>query len=143
MWKDLHMHEDPSWVVECLTNNTLVCVTDGSYQKEFAPELCSAGWIMMCRKTRKCIGGTLVEKSSYASSYRGELLGLLAIRLFLLAIEEYYGVASDGNGLVCDNKAALYTFAKESKRIPSGQANTDIQRVLRNIKTRSRSSYEH
>ena len=137
------MHEDPSWVVECLTNNTLVCVTDGSYQKEFAPELCSDGWIMMCRKTVKCIGGTLVEKSSYASSYRGELLGLLAIQLFLLAIEEYYGVASDGNGLVCDNKAALYTFAKESKRIPSGQANTDIQRVLRNIKTRSRSSYEH
>ena len=79
MWKDLHMHEDPSWVVECLANNTLVCVTDGSYQMEFAPELCSAGWIMMCRKTCKCIGGTLVEKLSYASSYRGELLELLVI----------------------------------------------------------------
>ena len=45
--------------------------------------------------------------------------------------------------MVCDNKAALYTFTKESKRIRSGQANTDIQRVLRNIKTRSRSSYKH
>ena len=40
-------------------------------------------------------------------------------------------MAADGSGLVCDNKAALYTFSKESKRVPAGQANTDIQRVLR------------
>ena len=52
-------------------------------------------------------------------------------------------MATDGSGLVCDNKAALYTFSKESKRVPAGQANTDIQRVLRTIKARSRSSYEH
>ena len=32
-------------------NKTLVCVTDGSYQKEKAPNLCSAGWIMACKKT--------------------------------------------------------------------------------------------
>ena len=140
MWKDLHMNEDSSWVAECLENNTLVCVTDGLYQKELAPELCSAGWILYCRKSEKCIAGTLVEKSKYASSYRGELLGLLAIRLFLLAVEEYHGVATDGSGLVCDNKAALYTFSKESKRVPAGQANTDIQRVLRTIKARSRST---
>ena len=88
MWKDLHMNEDPSWVAKCLTDNTLVCVTDGSYQKELAPELCSAGWILFCRKSGRCISGTLVEKLTYASSYRGELLGLLVIRLFLLAIKE-------------------------------------------------------
>ena len=143
LWRGLNLNEDPSWAAECLANNTLVCVTDGSYQKELAPDLCSAGWILWCRQSGKCISGTLVEKSTYASSYRGELLGLLAIRLFLLAVEEYYGVTTDGSGLVCDNKAALYTFGKESKRIPSGQANTDIQRVLRTIKARSKSTYEH
>ena len=143
LWRGLNLNEDPSWAAECLANNTLVCVTDGSYQKELAPDLCSAGWILWCRKSGKCISGTLVEKSTYASSYRGELLGLLAIRLFLLAVEEYYGVTTDGSGLVCDNKAALYTFGKESKRVPSGQANTDIQRVLRTIKARSKSTYEH
>ena len=67
MWKDLHMNEDSSWVAECLENNTLVCVTDGSYQKELAPELCSAGWILYCRKSGRCISGTLVEKLTHAS----------------------------------------------------------------------------
>ena len=49
----------------------------------------------------KCISGALVEKLTYVSSYRGELLGLLAIWLFLLAVEEYYGVATDGSSLAC------------------------------------------
>ena len=65
-------------------------------------------WVGTVMQYGKCISGTLVEKSTYASSYRGELLGLLAIRLFLLAVEEYYGVTTDGSDLVCDNKAALY-----------------------------------
>lgn len=37
---------------------------------------------------------------------------MLAIRLFLLAVEEYYGVITDGNKVCCDNKGALYTFTK-------------------------------
>ena len=54
-----------------------------------------------------------------ASSYRGELLGMLAIYLILYAIEEYYEVTG-GTDILCDNKGALYTFQKKSKRIPAG-----------------------
>ena len=87
MWHDLRLHEDPSWVAECLKNKTLVCVTDGSYMKGRAPNLCSAGWVMACKQTRRHISGTLVERSESADSYRGEMLGMLAIQLFLLAVE--------------------------------------------------------
>ena len=62
MWSDLRLVESTKWVVECLKYRTLVCVTDGSYQKEKAPNLCSAGWIMACKKTGWRISGTLVEK---------------------------------------------------------------------------------
>ena len=67
-------------------------------------------------------------------------MGMLAIRLFLLAVEEYYGVITDGNKVCCDNKGALYTFAKKSKRVSSGAKNADIKRVIRTIEQRTQSS---
>ena len=66
---------------------------------------------------------------------------MLAIRLFLLAVEEYYGVITSGNDVCCDNKGALYTFAKKSKRVPTGKSNTDILRVLRTVNSRMKSNF--
>ena len=43
MWEDLKMTESPEWVAECLRNKALVCVTDGSYAKKKASDVCSAG----------------------------------------------------------------------------------------------------
>ena len=58
--------------------------------KDRASNMCSAGWVLACKQTRRHICGTLVERSESANSYRGELLGMLAILLFLLlAVEEY------------------------------------------------------
>ena len=118
-----------------------MCVTDGSYMKDVAPDLCSAGWIIFCKQSGRKFYGHFVERSPDASSYRGELLGMLAIRLFLLVVEEHFEVSSSDNGVCCDNKGALYTFGKKSKRVPSGKTNTDIQRVLRTIQSRTRSSF--
>ena len=129
------------WVVEGLKEGTLVCVTDGSYFKREAPDVCSTGWIIAGQRTKLQIGGTLTEISPSADSYRGEMLGMLAIRLFLLAVEEYYGAVTTSNDICYDNKGALYTFERKSQRVPSGKANTDIQRVLQTIKHRSKSKY--
>ena len=141
MWEDLRMTESPEWVAECLQNRTLICVTDGSYDKQRAGDVSSAGWTMACRQTGRRISGTLVEKSRSAGSYRGEMLGMLAIRLFLLAVEEYHGVITKDNRICCDNKGALVTFEKKSKRVPSGKSNTDIQRVMRTIYARTKSNF--
>ena len=66
---------------------------------------------------------------------------MLAICLFLLAVEEFYGAVTTSNNICCDNKGALYTFERKSQRVPSGKANTNIQRVLQTIKYRSKSKY--
>ena len=129
MWEGLTMPADPTWLKEAVINNTLVCVTDGSYSMEKAPDICGAGWVIYCTAARRRISARLVERSNSASAYRGELLGMLAIHVILFAIEEYYGVTGDSK-VLCDNKGAIYTFQKKSKRIPAGAKNNDIQRVI-------------
>ena len=84
MWNDLRPNNDPTWVAECLRNKTLVCATDSLYMKDKVLNLCSAG----CVQTKRYISVTLVRHSELADSYIGECLGMLAIRLFLLAAEE-------------------------------------------------------
>ena len=64
-----------------------------------------------------------------ASAYHGELMGMLAIHIILYAIKEYYRVTGDSK-VLCDNKGAIFTFKKKSKRIPAGAKNNNIQRVL-------------
>ena len=43
MWKGLAMPVDTKWLNDAVANNTLVCVTDGSYSQEKAPDICGAG----------------------------------------------------------------------------------------------------
>ena len=56
--------------------------------------------------------------------------------MFLLAVEEYYGIITSGigNDMCYDNKSdPLYTFEKKSKRVPSNKSNKNILRVLRTV----------
>ena len=100
-----------------MREGTLVCVTDGSYMKKKAPNVYSTGWIMACRRTKRQIDGILT-KISPADSYRGEMLGILAICLFLLAIEEFYGEVTTSNNIYCNNKGVLYTFEGNCSKYP-------------------------
>jgi hypothetical protein len=70
-----------SWVAEGMTNNSLVWVTDSSYDRKKAINLCGVGWIIFCTKTGFRLTGTSWEKSNSASSYRAELLGLCTLHL--------------------------------------------------------------
>ena len=88
--------------------------------------------------TKPSIFVTLVERLDSANAYRGELLRMLAIHIILYAIEEYHRVTWNSN-VLCGNKGALYTFKKKSKQIPAGSKNNDIQRVLRQVKNKTKS----
>jgi len=72
-------HDDMSWIVTAMRNHTAIMVTDGSFHRKLAPTTSGAGWLLVCTKSLKMIRGCFYEESSKASSYRGELLGLLAI----------------------------------------------------------------
>ena len=43
MWNGLTMPTDMTWLMEAVTNNTLMCVTDGSYNLKKGPDICGAG----------------------------------------------------------------------------------------------------
>ena len=89
MWTDTDLTEDMTWLANGIKNGTLTAVIDGSYDRHKDKGVCSAGWIVVCRATKKWIVGSFAERSTSASSYRGELLGMLEVHLFLLATEQH------------------------------------------------------
>ena len=100
------------------------------YNRNWAPDTCTAGWVVCCRESGRFVLGSLAEVSALTSSYRGEQLGLLAIYLLLHAVELQFGGAGATNNVFCDNKGAITTFSSEAKRVPSGKKNADVARVL-------------
>ena len=74
------------WIPEAMSKETLTLVTDGSYIRQLAPNVCGAGWIVQDNLTGKKVKGSLAEWSSSAGIYRGGGLGMLAVRVFLLAV---------------------------------------------------------
>ena len=107
----------------------------GLYDRCKAKDLSGAGYVLYCTATGNKLQGSLVERSEDASSYCGELLGMLAIHLILHAVEQFYHSEGKGNAIYCDNKGAIYTFSKKHKRVSAGSKNNDIQRVLRRVQS--------
>ena len=85
MWDSLRLYGNEGWVKGSIERSSLICVTDGSYIKEMLPDLCSAAFILECTEGTGRIVGSFPESSRVANAYRGELLGLMAIHLILLA----------------------------------------------------------
>jgi hypothetical protein len=51
MWNFIHdKTEGTGWIATALKKGTALLSTDGSYSSNKAPDLCSAGWIIACRK---------------------------------------------------------------------------------------------
>jgi hypothetical protein len=86
LWENLTLRGDTSWLAEAIDDNSLVTVTDGSYIKEMYPHINSAAFVFECTKGRGRLWGSFVEHTPDAGSYRGELLGLMAIHLILRAV---------------------------------------------------------
>ena len=128
--------------MDALTNGTAIWVTDGSYIKEVAPDISGAGWILHCTRTTYRLYGSFVEKSPYAGSYRGELLGLLAIHTLARAIEIFYKVTIASGKICCDNQGALHKSKQDRRRIPTGASQADIKRSLRNVKNSMVTKFE-
>ena len=124
MWSGLNLDCDTTWLAQALAAGTLVCVTDGSYDRRKAKDLSGAGYVIYCTASGKKITGSLVERSEDASSYRGELLGMLAIHLLLHAVKTFYHSSGDGTKIYCDNKGAIYTFSKQHNEWRRAQKTT-------------------
>ena len=99
MWKSLRIVGDDNWIRDAIKGGTLVAVTDGSYIKERYPSLCSAAFVLECSKRCGRVFGSFAEWSQGANAYRGELMGLMAIRLILLAANKVWS-SLNGRALI-------------------------------------------
>jgi hypothetical protein len=102
-----------SWLVEGMKLNTLTWVTDGSYDRKRAADLCGVGWVIFCSKTGLRLTGTFWKRSPSASSYRAEMLGLCCLHLLARGISEFYQIQEWEATLSCDNFQAIRIHPSE------------------------------
>ena len=74
------------------------------------------------------------ERSKSASSYRGELLGLVALHTLLLALAWFYDLGTVTPKICCDNMSALRQSSWRRHRIKTGASQADVPRVIRTIR---------
>ena len=101
MWEVMEYGKDTpvdiQWLVDGLCNGTSIWATDGSYDRKKAADLCGLGWMVYCTNTGFRVTGTFWERSTSASLYRAELLGLCALHLFSQALAEYHNITGTTN----------------------------------------------
>lgn len=121
MWdgidRDSAEAKDLSWLVTAMKNNRAIWVTDGSHDRKRAPTLSSAGWLVFCPETKKFLTGNFVEVSKDANSYRGELLGLCAVQLFILAMQQFFDLPDCTNRIICDCEGAIKQASWKGKKV--------------------------
>jgi len=85
LWRTLKCDGDGSWIGQGLLAGTLLVTHDGSYMKEVAADICSSAVMIYCKRKRQTCTCTIIEYSSLAGSYRGEILGAILAQLILRA----------------------------------------------------------
>jgi hypothetical protein len=82
--------------------------------KDTYPQLNSAAFVFECTKGRGRLWGSFVKHTPYAGSYRGKLLGLMAIHLILRAVNGSVDILPDCLGAL--NKVNSLTAMDGSDR---------------------------
>ncbi len=122
---------DDNWIAGSIAARSCIAVTDGSYMKALYPNIHSAAFVLECTREGGQLWGSFTESSRQACSYRGELIGLMAIHLILLSVNE---VNLDLRGSVEIFSDCLGTLDKVRNlpplRIPLRCSHSDI---LKNI----------
>ena len=137
LWDSLRLVGDDDWLEGAIRDGTCVAVTDGSFIKQLVPDLCSAGFVLECSRGRGRIVGSFPEVSRNACAYRGELLGLMAIHLILLAVNKVRPDLIGRVTLYSDCLGALRSISSlPSSRIPTRCKHSDI---LKNVMVNCRS----
>jgi hypothetical protein len=131
------------WIWDALANGTFLAVTNGSYDREMAPTVSGSGWIIVCTTCQRTLRGFFFEVSQSAGSYRGELLGLVAIHTFATAIAQYFSLQAILGKISCHNMAALNQACMNRKRIGSGVKHSDLHCTIRTLKHLVRSDFRY
>jgi hypothetical protein len=107
MWENLNWTAEDGWIAGSIHDGLCIAVTDGSYMKHLFPTIHSNALVLECQKGRGRLWCSFPKASTTASSYRGELVGLMAIHLFLLAVNETYPALQGSIHIYSDCLGAL------------------------------------
>jgi hypothetical protein len=131
LWDNISIAGGYDWLHKAIQDGSLLAVTDGSYIREQYPNLCSAAFVLECKKGQGRLTGSFLETLQVANAYRGELLGLMAIHLILLSADKIHG-AQIGSAEVVSNCLGPLRRVTELPpyRIPSRCKHSNI---LKNI----------
>ena len=147
MWDHVHLPYGLEPVIEVAKAGEAIFVTDGSYNRTVRKDVCSAGWVIYSERRKKVVmESSFCETSSSAGSYRGKLLGLLAIHVFIAAVQHFYDLPSTPRGKVaCDNLGGLNKARQRRKKVPPRTTHAVILRALRTSHhlLRGKLQYEH
>ena len=131
LWRYFHCDGDGRWIHRGLLMGSLVIVHDGSYMPEVEKGICSAGYMVYCKVTKQRAKGTVVEASSGADNYRGEVLGGLMVQLLLRAASQQRHSPYAPVAIKCDNMGVVKHGNAPSCALKEKQAQADVLRVLK------------
>ncbi len=107
LWENISLSGGTEWIHQSIHDRSSLAVTDGSYIGELHPQLCSAAFVLECRKGRGRVTGSFSESLAMANAYRGELLGLMAIHLLLLSVNKIHPNLEGSVEIISDCLGAL------------------------------------
>jgi hypothetical protein len=119
MWDELVLKGTFQSIIAAVKNGSAIWVTDGSFDRVCAPDICSAGWIIYCPQTRHYLQGSFYETTPDSNAFRGELLGLTALHILAIAMKLHFKVDGRMGSMHCDNERALGRAKLFRRRIPS------------------------
>ena len=90
------------------------------------PDVCSAGFIIHCNKSHQTAIGSVVEKSSSADNYRGEILGGVMIKLVLRAATQRRSLPYQAPLIHCDNNGVVLHGNEPTRSLKEKQAQADV-----------------
>ncbi len=144
MWEHIVKGDiDVEWIRDALVNRMFLVMTDGSYDREKANMVGESGWIIVCTACRQTLRCSFIEISPSAGSYRGKLLGLVAIHIFAIAIAQFFLVEKVTGEISCNNMAALNQASKTRKRVSVGVKHSDLHRTIRTLKSLVRTTFRY
>lgn len=90
MWEQTYTRFGLDPIMEAIASGIAVFVTDGSYSRKIRSDISGAGWLIYCSDcTQVLFKGSFYEICPQAGSYCGKLLGLLAVHVFIHAVESF------------------------------------------------------
>jgi hypothetical protein len=89
LWGYISIEGGTDWIAQAIMAGSLVAIMDGSYKRQLYPNLCSAAFVLECSHGSGRLNGLFKEASKATNTYRGELLGLMAINLILFSVSGY------------------------------------------------------